>query len=46
MNGSKFITFALKVATVAVTAVTAAVINEAILEVKRRSKEKVVTEVQ
>lgn len=43
MNGSKFITFALKVATVAVTA---AVINEAILEVKRRSKEKVVTEVQ
>lgn len=43
MNTSKFIRAALKVATVAVTA---AVINEAILEFKRRSKEKVVTEVQ
>ncbi len=43
MNGSKFISFARKVATVAVTA---AVINEVILEIKRRNEEKVVTEVQ
>lgn len=43
MNGSKFINFAMKVATVAVVS---AALNEAILEVKRRSKEKVVTEVQ
>ena len=43
MNSSKFIRFALKVATVAVVS---AAINETILEVKRRSKEKVVTEVQ
>lgn len=43
MNQSKFIRAALKVATVAVTA---AVINEAILEFQRRRKEKVVTEVQ
>lgn len=43
MKSSKFVAFALKVATVAVAA---AAINEIVLEVKRRSKEKVVTEVQ
>lgn len=43
MNQSKFIRAALKVATVAVAA---AAINEAILEIQRRRKEKVVTEVQ
>lgn len=43
MKSSKFINFAMKVATVALVS---AAINEAILEAKRRSKEKVVTEVQ
>jgi hypothetical protein len=43
MKSSKFINFAMKVATVALVS---AAINEVILEVKRRSQEKVVTEVQ
>lgn len=43
MNSSKFIRLAMKVATVAVVS---AAINEAVLEVVRRSKEKVVQEVQ
>ena len=43
MNGSKFITFARKVAAVALTA---AAINAIALEAKRRRSEKVVTEVQ
>lgn len=43
MNSSKFVRFAMKVATVAVVS---AAVNEVILEVVRRSKEKVVQEVQ
>jgi len=43
MNTSKFIRFA---RTAAAVALTAAAINQIALEVKRRSKEKVVTEVQ
>lgn len=43
MNTSKFMRAAWKVATVAIAA---AAINEAVLEYQRRSKEKVVTEVQ
>ena len=43
MNGSKFISFAMKVAAVAVISAT---VNEVILEARRRQKEKVVREVQ